>query len=230
MKRIVALLVIIGMFSPMLATTVNSAADTGSIAVQAVISSGTPDATFKIYKQLGGSIEPIWTPLTSMNFDRFTIVQRSTQPAQWTSMDSFVVIAYADGLGRQYKIQASGSGTFTRTGGTETLPAGCFVRTPSYVADDKWSTTDLVGQGAKPAAATLGSVGNANTGALTTFADVYTSENPGSSRIIRTYFSFAPYNVDGTAPYTTGGYAHIPSSQASGTYTGGWVKVRIYAI
>lgn len=238
MKRIVALLVMVGMLSPMLATTVNSAPDSGSIAVQATIQSGTPDAGFVIYKQLGGATEPDWTTkYTSMNFNRFTIVQRGTQPAQWTSVDSFVVVAYANGLGRQYKIQASGSGTFTLTGGTATLPNGCFVRTPWYAPEDMWdgnndgdtSDPEDFAQGAKPTAATLGVAGNANTGALTTFADVYTSESPGSSRIIRTYFSFAPYKADGTPPYTTG-YLPIPSSQLSGTYTGGTVKLRIYPV
>jgi hypothetical protein len=141
-------------------------------------------------------------------------------------VDQFVAFVYADGLGKKYEIKSTGNGvSFVRTGGSETLPSGSFVCTPVYAATDKWKYPDgtEMEQGANPG--TLGSLGNA---ASATPIKVYTSENPGSARILQAWYGFPPYTVAGVAPYS--GYAPIPSTQANGTYSGVSVTLDIAAI
>ena len=198
----------------------------GAIAVTASITAGTPDMTVAIHKVPQGDWKLInWSEsLSSMTFDKFTIATRPTRNPQWTNVDSFAVFLYADGLGKQYQITSSGTGTFIN--GTATLPAGSFACIPVYSADDEWKYTDgtTVKQGAMPSGATLGSKGNA----LQSSQIVYRSENPGSSRIIQAYYAFPPYDLTGADPYT--GYAPIPSSQVNGTYSGVTVTLNITPI
>lgn len=230
MKKIIALCMV-GLLSLAWVLPIHSATESTTIPVTATITAGTPDATFAIYKAPSGLNIDFGTSYTSMAFSSFTFTRATvSSPDQWVSNDHFAVVAWANGMGRRYKIQSAGSGTFTRTGGIETLPVGSFGCLPVYAAQDRWTATDpATAQGAQPSGSTLAGQFNAVTGSLTTWADVYTSETPaGSSRIIQVRYGFFPLKSDGSIPYT--GYNYIPATQATGTYSGVNVKVRITAI
>lgn len=227
MKRILTLLILGA--ATLLMVSCAYAVTTVNIPVTATIGAGTPDMTVAVYKAPNGDWRLInWAaPVTSMAFSKFDVVTRGTQPAQWTSIDLFVAFVYASGLGRQYKITSTGTGALTRTGGTETFPAGSFACTPVYRGGDDgdyWLLPDgtKVYQSVdRPTGSSLGTIGRA----ITTSKLVYQSENPGSARIIQSWYSFPPYTSTGTAPYTL--YAPIPSTQVAGTYTGLTVTIDI---
>jgi len=204
-----------------------SATTSGPIPVTASIQAGTPDMTVVIHKVPQGDWHLInWSEsLGSMAFDKFTVVQRPGRAPQWTNVDSFAVFLYADGLGKQYQIKSSGTGSFL-SGGVP-LPAGSFACIPVYSADDEWKYPDgtTMKQGAMPSGATLGSKDRA----LQSSQVVYTSENPGSARIIQAYYAFPPYDVSGAAPHNNG-YEPIPANQANGTYSGVTVTLDITAL
>jgi len=217
MKKTIALLA-------MLMLTVSfayAATNSGNISVVATLASGTPNATFKVYKAPGGGNIDFGTEYTSMNFNSWTTVQRTGKAAQWTSVDHYAVVAFSDGRGRPYFIKSLGTGAFVS--GTNTLPAGSFACIPVYSADDMWDAADPHSkQGTKPAGATLAAMFAAINATAQT---VYTSENPSTSRILQVRYGFVPYTTAGANPYT--GYAPIPTSQAAGTYSGVTVKVSI---
>ena len=220
MKKILALLV-------MLTITVTLAyadAESGNISVTATIAAGTPDATFKVYKALNGGNVDFGNLYTDMNFGRWTVVQKTGKAAQWISADHFAVVAWTNGMGRKYYIKSLATGSFVY--GANSLPLGSFACIPVYAKEDMWDTNnDLIPdtqQGAQPVGSTLAGMFAAINATAQT---VYTSETPGSSRIIQVRYAFVPYKDDGSAPYT--GYAPIPTSQVSGTYTGVTVKVSI---
>ncbi len=201
----------------------------GPISVSAQIQAGTPDMTVALHRMPSGDWSQInWTEsLTAMTFDKFTVASRTvggSPVSQWTSVDLFAAFVYADGLGAKYQITSTGTGTFAN--GANTLPSGSFACIPTYSADDQFKYPDgtVVTQGAMPSAAVLGTSGPA----LVSNKVVYTSENPGSARIIQAIYAFPPYNADGSSPYT--GYAPIPASQVNGTYTGVTVTINIAAI
>jgi len=225
MRRILCVLVVLAALA-FFAYKAYAVTTSGAIAVTANISAGTPDMTVAIHKVPQGDWKLInWTEsLSSMAFDKFTVVQRTGKNPQWTNIDSFAVFLYADGLGKQYQIKSTGTGTFASGGNT--LPAGSFACIPVYSADDEWKYPDgtTMKQGAMPAGSTLGSKGKA----LVANQVVYTSENPGSARIIQAYYAFPPYDVSGSDPYS--GYEPIPSSQINGTYTGVTVTLDIVAL
>lgn len=200
------------------ATVVYAATDSGNISVTATLAAGTPDANFRVYKAPGGGNIDFGTEFPSMNFNSWTTVQKPTKAAQWTSVDHYAVVAYANGMGRQYYIKSLATGSFVS--GANTLPAGSFACIPVYAAEDEWSPG--VQQGAKPGNATLANMFAAINATAQT---VYTSENPSTPRIIQVRYGFVPYTNTGANPYT--GYAPIPTSQVAGTYTGVTVKVSI---
>jgi len=226
MKKLLCAVLAVGLVA-VVAFGVYAGTTSGPITVTAAIQAGTPDMTVKIYKMPGGNWQNInWnSPVTSMAFDKFTILQREGKSPQWTTVDHFCAFAYADGLGRRYQITSTGTGTWS---GTPPLPAGSFACIPVYAAEDGWDydgdgDVDAT-QGTMPSGAALGSKERA----LTSNKVVYTSENPGSSRIIQVQYAFPPYNADGTDPYLN--YAPIPSTQTSGTYTGVTVTLNIAPI
>jgi len=227
MRRILTLL-ILGIVMTLSISNAYAVTTSGAIQVTATIQAGTPDMTVKVYLAPNGdsSLINFNAPVASMAFSKFDLVQRPNKAAQWTSVDQFVAFVYAAGLGKQYKITSSGSGSFTRQGGSETLPPSSFACTPVYSATDKWTLPngDQYEQGAKPALASLGSIGQA----LAANKLVYQSENPGSSRILQIWYSFPPYTVGGGNPYDP--YSPIPSSQASGTYLGASVTIDILPV
>ncbi|MFA5276668.1 MAG: hypothetical protein WC417_07240 [Candidatus Omnitrophota bacterium] len=198
----------------------------GPIAVTADISAGSPDMTAVIHKLPQGNWALIdWEEtLTTMDFDKFTVTQRPGQDPQWTTADHYAVFVYADGLGSQYQVTSSGDGVFTN--GSDTLPVNSFACIPVYAAEDYWVYPDLteVEQGDMPGAAVLGDKGPA----LVSNKVVYTSEDPGSARILQVHYAFPPYNPDGSAPYAS--YAPIPTTQANGTYSGVTATLNITAI
>ncbi|MCK9603620.1 MAG: hypothetical protein M0R66_04595 [Candidatus Omnitrophica bacterium] len=201
-----------------------SATTSGPIPVTASIQAGTPDMTVTIHKLPKGDYKLInWDEtLTSLTFDKFTVTQRTGHNPQWSPIDTYAVFVYADGLGKQYQVKSSGAGTFAS--GSNTLPVGSFACIPVYSADDEWKYPDgtTFKQGANPG--TLGTKGMA----LTSNKVVYTSENPGSARIIQVHYSFPPYEIDGSTPYS--GYEPIPANQANGNYTGVTVTLDITAL
>lgn len=223
MRKGLCLLVVLGAVA-LCVLKAQAVTTSGPITVTAQIQSGTPDMTVTIHKLPNGDYNLInWSEtITSMAFDKFNVLQRTGKDPQWTSVDHFATFVYANGMGKQYQIKSTGRGAFS-DGAGHTLPAGSFACTPVYSATDKWKYPDgsEMVQGAKPGTASLGSAGQA----LTTNKLIYTSENPGSARIIQTHYSFPPYNVDGGNPYS--GYAPIPSNQANGTYTGAAVTLTI---
>ncbi len=208
-------------------TLAYAAVDSGNISVTATLVAGTPDATFVIRKAPnGGNVDYDTPPFTSMNFNRWSIVQKTGKSAQWVGVDHYVVVAYANGMGRKYYIKSLATGAFAY-GANPPLPLGSFACIPIYSADDRWVGTDPnTAQGAMPSGALI-TPGNGipfmaiNAAAQT----VYTSETLGSSRIIQVRYGFLPYTDAGTDPYTS--YAPILTSQLSGTYTGVTVKVSI---
>jgi hypothetical protein len=222
------IVVMVGLLSLIGVVPVNSATDSGSIPVTAQLQAGTPDATFKIYKAPNGTLD--WSATyTSMSFSNFNIVTASgtSKPAQWVSVDNYVVVVWANGMGARYKIQTAGVGPFS---GSPALPSGSFKYTPVYapgdlLIDSNGDGTADTAQGTMPASATLYAKGKAITGGLNTWSDVYTSESPGSSRMIQVHYGFP--SLEGVTSYTTDDY--IPATQASGTYTGVSVKLRITA-
>jgi hypothetical protein len=212
------------------ALSVYAVTTSGPINVTANINAGTPDMTVVIHKLPNGDWQQInWLEtLSAMNFNKFTVVSRTvggTPVSQWTSVDLFAAFVYADGLGKQYSVTSTGTGTFS-DGAGHTLPAGSFACIPVYTADDEWKYPDgtTMKQGAMPSGAVLGSKGMA----LQANKPIYTSENPGSARILQSMYAFPPYNVDGSTPYS--GYAAIPANQVNGTYTGPTVTVNITAL
>lgn len=228
MRKGLCLLVILGA-AALCVLKAQAVTTSGPIAVTAKIQGGTPDMTVVIHKVPNGDWKLInWDEkLSSMAFDKFTIVQKTGKSSQWTNIDSFAVFVYADGLGAGYQIKSSGSGSFVS--GSNTLPAGSFACIPVYSADDSWKYPDgtVVKQGAMPSGASLG----VKAKALQSNQVVYTSEKPGSPRIIEAYYAFPPYSMSGstaTDPYS--GYQPIPASQANGTYTGVTVTLNIAAI
>ena len=227
MKKLLCAVLAVGLVAAA-AFGVHAATTSGPITVTAAIQAGTPDMTVAIYKMPGGQWSNInWdSPVTSMAFDKFTVLQREGKSPQWVTVDHFAAFVYADGMGRMYQITSTGTGTFTS--GANTLPAGSFACIPVYAAEDGWDYDDDgdvdATQGAMPSGASLGTAGSA----ISTNKQVYTSENPGSSRIIQVQYAFPPYNADGSNPYT--GYAPIPSTQVNGTYTGVTVTINIAAI
>lgn len=218
----VAMLSLIGVVS------VDSATESGNIGVTAQLVSGTPDATFKIYKAPNGTLD--WSATyDSMSFTKFNVIQVPGKTQQWASVDNFVVVVWANGMGARYKIQTAGVGPFS---GTPPLPTGSFGFTPVYAAGDLLYDTNGDGiadtaQGTMPGSATLSGKGRAITGSLTTWVDVYTSESPGSLRMLQVHYGFPPYDANGADPYSQ--YEPIPSTQTTGTYTGATVKLRITA-
>jgi len=221
MKKILVLLVML-----MLTVTLAYAAtDSGNISVTATIAAGTPDAAFEIHKFLNGTTYEQGTTYTSMNFNRWTVVQKTGQSAQWVGVDQYAVYAWTNGMGKKYYIKSLATGSFVN--GVNTLPLGSFACIPVYSIEDYWDPLNptTTKQGDMPAGATLAGMFAAINAAPQT---VYTSETPGSSRIIQVRYGFVPYKDDGTPPWTTGlAYAPILTSQASGTYTGVTVKVSI---
>jgi hypothetical protein len=226
MRKLLCLLVVLGILM-LFAESAQAVSSTSPIAVTAKIQAGTPDMDVKVYKIPNGDSSLIdWAaPVGSMAFEKFNVVQRTGKDPQWTSVDHFVAFVYANGMGKKYQIKSTGSGSFTS--GSNTLPAGSFACIPVYSAADKWKYPDetMVAQGNMPSSASLGSKGKA----IATDKQVYTSENPGTARIIQVHYAFPPYNIDGTAPYTTD-YAPIPATQATGTYSGVTVTLSIAAI
>lgn len=227
MKKALCLLVALVVVT-LFALKVYAATSSGPIQVTANIQAGTPEMTVKIYKMPQGNWQLInWSlPVTSMAFDKFTVLQRTGQSPQWATVDMFVAFCYADGLGKQYQIAQTGTGTFTKGG--DTLPDGSFACIPVYAPGDGWDydgdgDVDAT-QGPMPGGATLGSDGKA----LSSNKLVYTSENPGSARIIQAIYAFPPYETDGSSPYT--GYQPIPANQANGTYSGVTVTLNIAPI
>ena len=225
MKKLLCLLVALTvvMLGPL---SVYAVTTSGPINVSAQIQAGTPDMTVAIHRMPSGDWTKInWTEtLTAMTFDKFTVASRTvggSPVSQWTSVDLFAAFVYADGLGAKYQIKSSGAGTFTS--GANTLPGNSFACIPVYSANDQFKYPDgtIVIQGPMPAAAVLGTEGPA----LVSNKSIYTSENPGSARIIQSIYAFPPYNADGSLPYT--GYSPILSSQVNGTYTGVTVTITI---
>ena len=228
MKKFMTLLSLIVAISLLGYNLVSSDTATPTINVSAVVMAGTPSFTYKIYKAPNGGNIDFTTPYTSMNFDAFTVVQKASQAAQWVSVDHWAVVVYADGRGSRYYIKSTGAGPFTS--GANTLVDGSFGCIPVYSSSDMWDLdndgTPETPQGTLPTGATVGNKFKAITGGIGVGAQTaYTSENPGTPRIIQVRYAFPPYNNDGTNPYTN--YQAIATSQASGTYTGGQVKVTI---
>lgn len=217
-------------------TLAYAATDSGNIAVTATIATGTPSATFGVYTTKADPDNPGRLVLdfdlpsaTSMAFTSWSVVQKGTganaKPVQWTSSRYWGVVAWASGMGRRYYIKSLATGSFVY--GANTLPVGSFACIPVYSSQDRWDRTDpgsaqggIDMQG--PTGATLAPTFAAISGTAQT---VYTSETPGSDRIIQVWYGFPPYNTDGSLPYAT--YAPIPTTQTSGTYSGVTVKVSI---
>lgn len=227
MKKVLCLLVVLGVVA-LFTLKLDAATTSGPITVTANIQAGTPDMTVAIYKMPQGDWQQInWqSPVTSMAFDKFTVVQRTGQSPQWTTVDMFVAFCYSDGLGTKYQIKSTGTGTFTKGG--DTLPNGSFSCIPVYAEEDGWDfdgdgVVDAT-QGPMPSGAVLGSDGMA----LSSNLSVYTSDNNGTARIIQSIYAFPPYEDDGSNPYS--GYQPIPASQANGTYTGATVTLDIAPI
>ncbi len=150
---------------------------------------------------------------TAMNFGTLThLLATGADAGLWYSTTTFAALIYTNSFGRNYEVKSSCAGL---SNGTTSLPAGSFGLVPDYQAADRWVGTDpLTAQGAKPTLAVLGIPGSA----VATGKSIYRSEAPGTSRIIRGFYSLPPYLAGGAAPFT--GYSPIPLSQAAGTYTG----------
>jgi hypothetical protein len=194
-----------------------------AIDVTATITPGTPDMTVSVYRAPAGEMtQAAWDAgaVSAMNFDSWAVVSASDKAPQWVTKDQYVAFVNVTGMGNVYKIGAKNNGTvFLRTGGTETLPAGSFACTPVYSEKDgnKNKTTGVVTpQGPKPATAIIDNV--SRPAIASGVRTVYTSENPGSSRIIQLWYGFPPYTESGADPYI--GYAPIPTTQKAGTYKG----------
>lgn len=199
---------------------------TKSLSVTATVPSNTPAMEINIYKN--GSPDP--ARLITGTTLAFGTLQPGVGPVVegpgvWYSPDYYCVQIYTQGYSFKYEVRSSCSGI-----GTISNTNSYFVLTPVYNAGDLFDPNDPNSdQGAKPAAATVGTIGSA----IATNKVIYASEvAPSTSRILQAYYSIPqhPFDAAGNAlpiPYT--GWTGLPLSQASGSYTG-TVTLSIVAI
>jgi hypothetical protein len=234
MKKIIGLIMVVsfsvlGMAGYAVGDTPTTTSPTYT--VTATIAAGTPDAVFKLYKApSGGDVDFLNEVISGvMAFDKFDVLTVKASTPQWVSADHYAVVAYANGHGSKYYIKSAAQGSFTRSGGSQTLPAGSFACLPLSPSQDMWDLnndgTPDTPQGALPSGASLAAEFQANTGSLTTATTAYTSDLLGAARIVQVRYLFPPYATGGANPYGT--YVHIPGTQATGTYSGVSVKVTI---
>jgi len=229
MKKTIALLLMVGMFAIGIVGYVDSTPTSTAYQVKAYIQAGTPDATFNCYKtkSVSGREDVDYdNPKTQMDFDDFSLTTVKTNTTQWITTHQGAIVAWCNGMGRMYYIKSTGTGTFAlTTDATKTLPAGSFACKAVYAGADRWVATDPntaqdtddIPPGTKNPDAFK---------ALSSAILLYTSENPGSNRIIQARYYFPAYTSStGGLPYT--GYAEIPTTQAPGTYSGVTVQLSI---
>lgn len=187
---------------------------TGSIGGTAELAARSPKINLVIKELTQPNQEP-WSGKTvkDMNFGNLTcFLADGTDVGIWYSRKYFCVFIFATSYGSQYEVRSTCAGI---SSGNGPLPAGSFGVAPAYQPQDEWKWDGgSKQQGPMPSGAALGEAGPA----VAADKRIYKSENPGSGRIIRAFYSIPCYREGGALPFS--GYTPIPKIQPAGTYQG----------
>jgi hypothetical protein len=200
------------------------------IGVSASIPSGTPSVTVTL-KELdtpGQDPGTSGTEVGSMSFGELThfLSDNITDAGVWYSQKYYCAFIYTQSWGSNYEIRSSCAGL---SDGTNSLPAGSLMLTPGYIGADRWNGDDpLTAQDTDDTPpGTLGSVTRGITG--NGYAVVYTSEDPGTNRILRAFYSIPGYLDGGAKPYADWQPITLDQPGSTTAYSG-TVSITIAAI